>query len=339
MPIFAATRCWNWGTKDAIHELMQAESSLAAHDVSVVIPTYRRGPVLLDTLNHLFALEPRPGEILVVDQTESPEPEIAAELRRLEAAGRIRRIVFSPPSIPQAMNAGLLQARGEVVLFFDDDVIPRPEVVAVHLRAYAKNPEAWAVVGQVIQPEDAGPAMRFHQVSSLEEDLHFNFGGDSPAWVSNVIACHLSVKRRQALAVGGFDENFIPPVSYRFETEFAKRLVAAGGKILFEPQASIQHLRAGSGGTRSRGRHLASISPVHGVGDYYYALRWGRGWGRIWHMAKRPFREVRTKFHLAHPWYIPVKFIGELRAMRLAFHLYRTGPKLLATTNNTNDHE
>jgi glycosyltransferase involved in cell wall biosynthesis len=136
------------------------------------------------------------------------------------------------------------------------------------------------------------------------------------------------------LAVGGFDENFIPPVSFRFETEFARRLATGGGKIRFEPQAAIRHLRAGSGGTRARGGHMASASPLHGVGDTYYALRCGRGWDRLWHILKRPFREVHTKFHLRHPWWIPVKFIGELRAIRLAVQLNQSGPKLL-TTNET----
>jgi SAM-dependent methyltransferase len=139
----------------------------------------------------------------------------------------------------------------------------------------------------------------------------------------------LSVDRALALSVGGFDENFIPPVSFRFETEFAKRLIAAGGKIRFSPEASIRHLRISTGGTRSRGSHMASFSPLHGAGDYYYALRCGKGLDRILYMLRRPFREVRTKFHLLHPWWIPVKFIGELRAMALAFRLDKTGPRLL----------
>jgi GT2 family glycosyltransferase len=143
------------------------------------------------------------------------------------------------------------------------------------------------------------------------------------------MAGNLSVKREFALQVGGFDENFIPPVSFRFETEFARRLVAAGGRIRFAPAASIRHLRAGQGGTRSQGTHLTSASPLHGAGDYYYALRCGKGMERVGYILQRPFREVRTKFHLTHPWFIPVKFIGEMRAMILAFQLYKTGPQIL----------
>ena len=143
------------------------------------------------------------------------------------------------------------------------------------------------------------------------------------------MAGNLSVKKEAALRAGGFDENFIPPVSFRFETEFARRLIAAGGKIRFEPSASIRHLRAGQGGTRTQGSHLSSASPVHGVGDYYYALRCGRGLERIGYMLFRPFREVRTRFHGSHPWFIPVKWIGELRAFMLACQLNARGSRLL----------
>jgi hypothetical protein len=46
-------------------------------------------------------------------------------------------------------------------------------------------------------------------------------------------------------------------------------------------------------------------------------------------MLRRPFREVCTRFHLRHPWYIPVKFIGEIRAMFAAIHLHHAGPRRL----------
>jgi GT2 family glycosyltransferase len=249
------------------------------------------------------------------------------------------------------MNRGLREARGEIVLFLDDDIVPSPNLIEAHREAYERYPEAWAVAGRVLQPEDGkenaetlrseagktpgenGKNVRFFSLSAfqpfsfLREDLDFRFNGRSPAWVTNVMAGNLSVRRARALAVGGFDENFIPPVSFRFETEFAKRLVAAGGRIRFEPAAEIRHLRAARGGTRSIGSHLASASPLHGVGDYYYALRCGRGWDRWGYMVRRPFREVCTQFHLRHPWWIPVKFVGECRALALALRLRHSNVK------------
>ena len=57
--------------------------------VSVAVPTYRRGHALLDTLNQLRALDPPPGEILVVDQTEDHPPAVAEELRFARAAEKL----------------------------------------------------------------------------------------------------------------------------------------------------------------------------------------------------------------------------------------------------------
>jgi len=341
--------------------------------MTIVIPTLGRGRVVVNTLSYLYSLDAKAEEIIVVDQTSFHDPETEAYLKSEHGRGRIRWIRHQPPGVAGAMNRGLAEATGDIVLFLDDDIIPSEGLVAAHQQAYVEHPEAWAVVGQVIQPEDCRPQTAdrrpqadegepqntqkdtekrretedrcnsshanhlgfknpllcilrylwfpFSSESFLRRDLDFRFNGTEPAWVENVMAGNLSVKRDKALVLGGFDEKFIPPVSYRFETEFAKRIISAGGRIRFEPTASVRHLRAPQGGTRSCGNHLTSVSPLHGVGDYYYAMQCGRGWERVWYMAKRPFREVSTKFHLRHPWWIPLKFIGELCAVWMAFRL------------------
>ena len=313
--------------------------------LSIVIPTYGRNAVLCNTIEALLDLDCQASEIILMDQM--PQHDMATERRLSEwqEDKKIRWTRLKKPSTTCAMNQGVLAATGDIVLFLDDDIIPDPHLFHNHLVAYDRYPEISAVVGRVLQPEDwcesAGvaqkkPRYRTNKASKvragqhLRTDLSFRFNGTEPTWISNVMAGNLSVRRHRFLEIGGFDENFGPPVAYRFETELAKRVIANGGKIWFEPKASIQHLRAPSGGTRSHGSHLTSASPIHGVGDYYYALRCGHGWERLLYMLRRPFREVRTKFHLHHPWYIPVKFIGELRAMAAAVRLYRRGARLVS---------
>lgn len=289
--------------------------------ITIVIPTYEREKVLVDSIRYLLGLALPADELLVIDQTPRHDPGTESTLSKWDREGSIGWIRHQQPSTIEAMNRGLSEAKGDIVLFLDDDIIPEESLISAHLRAYEQNPGAWAVVGRVIQPEGQKKAT-YRSGQGLKKDLDFDFSGEEPAVVTNIMAGNLSVWREKALLIGGFDEAFVPPVSFRFETDFAKRIVSAGGEILFEPAACIKHLRAARGGTRIHGSHLVSASPTHGVGDYYYALKHGKGWDRFRYILRRPFREVCTRFHLRHPWWIPVKFVGELRAIVLAFHLY-----------------
>ncbi len=307
-------------------------------NLSVVIPTYGREEVLCDTIAQLLAQSPAAAEIVVVDQTATHEPGTADRLGGWEAAGAIRWVHLERASQPLACNTGLSQATQPLVLFLDDDIRIEPGFLAAHVRALAAE-DIWAVVGQVLQPgqEEARESPRVPQVGPLA-DLQFPFNAAGRCTVRNGMSGNLCVRRERALASGGFDENYLPPVSYRFDSDFCKRLCRAGGTIVFEPLARIHHLRAARGGTRSLPSHLASASPVHGQGDYYFALRQGLCPATLGYILRRPFREVRTRFHLRHPWFIPVKLVGELRALLLALRLWRQGPRLLPT-NHANGHE
>lgn len=283
--------------------------------VTVVIPTYLREQVLLETVQVVLSQVPLPLEILIVDQSPGHETSVTQQLKAWHDEGCIRWIRLAEPSIPKSMNHGLKLASQPVVLFLDDDLTAASTLVDWHWRTHQQFPEAVAVVGQVLQPGEVSRHVAAKEPrTGLRADLEFPFFRAEPDWVSNVMAGNLSVKRDYALQVGGFDENFIG-VAYRFETEFARRLIGGGGRIRFCPEASINHLRAERGGTRSTGSHLTSADPKYGMGDYYFAFLHGsasEAWG---YSFQRVFREVRTRFHLRHPWWIPVKLVGELRAL------------------------
>ncbi len=305
-------------------------ASYGPADVTVGIPTFERGDVLLDTLRALLADARPAGEILVVDQTLRHAPQVEAALVEFESAGRLRWLRLPHPSIAAAMNVALREARGDLVLFVDDDVVPAAGLVAAHAAAYDTD-DVWAVAGQVLQPgEQALPADAPLLVTAtgLCAQLDFPFRSSRRADVSNVMAGNLSLRRTRALLAGAFDENF-EGVAYRFETEFARRLLRAGGRIVFEPAASIRHLRAPRGGTRAHGSHLTSASSAHGVGDYYFALREARGRERWAYVLRRPLRELGSRFYLRRPWFLPVRLLAELRAFARALRLHLAGPRLL----------
>jgi len=285
--------------------------------VSVVIPTFERDAELLDTIRLVSSASPPPEEILVVDQTPRHPPATEAALSGFEEAGVIRWLRLSRASIPHAMNVGLERARFPIVLFLDDDVIPDPGLVGVHKEIHAAG-RSEVVAGQVLQPGEVP--------EGTSERVRFNSA--EARWIVDLMACNFSIRRRLALDVGGFDENFVR-AAYRFETEFAERLASAGRKILFEPRATIRHLQVAKGGTRSYGDHLRTGRPGHSVGAYYYLLRSTTPGSRVGRILSRYLRSARTRHHLRRPWWIVPTLVAETVGLAWACMLALQGPRLL----------
>jgi GT2 family glycosyltransferase len=288
--------------------------------LSVVIPTYQRERVLVETIDSLLKLRPGPAEILVVDQTPEHERDTERVLAELESDGKIRWIRLANPSITHAMNVALEQARNDIVLFLDDDIIPCSDLIAAHELAHTGT-ESKIVAGQVLQPGE-------QPVSDEQNGDGFRFCSSRRQYISDFMGGNFSINRDVALKLGGFDENFVQ-VAYRFEAEFASRALAAGERILFEPDASIRHLKASTGGTRSYGGHLTTISPSHSVGEYYYLLRSKRIPRRTLKILARPLRAIRTRHHLSHPWWIPGTLFAESWGFVWAVALALRGPRLI----------
>ena len=285
--------------------------------ITIAIPTYNRGAILVQTIERLLDLTPRADAIIIADQTKTHPPEMTARLEAWHRDGAIRWLRLGTPSIPKAMNDALLAAATPLVLFFDDDIIPNADIAGAHLAAHATH-DVWAVAGQVLQPgEEPG--------EQTGEGLTFRFNSSTGAFVNNVMAGNLSVRRDRTLEIGGFDENFVG-AAYRFETDFAMRVTAAGGRIWYEPRASLRHLQLSTGGLRSYGDHRTAPIPAHSAGDYYFALHHAP---RFWpYAARRIAQNVATRYLATHPWRIPGKLIGELRGLLLARGLHRKGRRL-----------
>ncbi len=288
--------------------------------VTVAIPTYRRGAILLETLGRLRQLSATPDEILVIDQTADHPEAVATQLRAGAAEGAWRWLRLERPSIPKAMNRALLESRNELILFADDDVIPSPTWLAAHLEADQLR-RSGLVAGQVLLEG---------QLPDRGEGDSFRFSSQVPQWVREFMGGNFSVQRDWALEIGGFDENF-HGAAYRFEAEFAARWLASGRRIWYEPRASLVHLQAATGGVRAHGDHRRTLLPLHAVGEYYYWLV-ARGRPVPWlKVMARPVRAIRTRHHLRRPWWIPGTLLAELVGLGWAAYLAVRGPRLLGS--------
>ena len=289
--------------------------------LTVAIPTYGRDSVLTDSVAALLALDPPPWELLVVDQTPVHDADTEARLRGWDQAGQIRWLRLERPSITGAMNHALLEARGDRVLFLDDDILPDPTLLRAHQQAGKSHPEAM-VAGRVLQPWHGG-----------QEDppgSPFLFNSLTPRAVQTFMGGNVAIPRARALALGGFDTNFVK-VAYHFEAEFAHRWCQAGHPIRYAPDALIHHLRAQRGGTRSYGQHLTTVQPDHAVGRYYFLLRTRTPLTALGACGRDLLMSVRTRHHLRRPWWIPLTLLAEVRGLAWALRLNGRGPATLAT--------
>ena len=302
-------------------------------DISVIIPTLNRGDILVKTIDRLIHQTERTAQILIVDQTQNHPAAIQSALKSMQDSRMILWLHREQQSIVGAMNYGLKMAASPIVLFLDDDVEPQRELLQAHLSNY-RDPDIWAVAGQVLQPgETVEISKSYDPGCGIHRDLGFHFNGSKRRMIANAMAGNLSVRRDKALFIGGFDESF-KGVAYRFETEFCRRLIRSGGTVIFDPEASVHHLQAPRGGAAAvRGIHLRSASPVHSVGDYYFAFRESSGFERLQYLLGRMVRSVRTRFHFLHPWWIPVKLAGEIRGLLQGYRLSRETSRLINSVN------
>jgi GT2 family glycosyltransferase len=292
--------------------------STGAGFLSVVIPTYGRDDVLLATIRFLLAMDEGPDEIIIVDQTPSHQDIVHRELVQLDFRGLIRWVRLKKPSITAAMNAGLGTARGSIVLFLDDDIMPDPRLVAAHRDRHFTHPNA-LIAGRVLQP--------WHNEQADAPGAPFTFNSLESVALNEFMGGNFSVSRESALQLGGFDENFVE-VAYRFEAEFALRWRRTGRSIWYEPNALIHHLKAPSGGTRTYGDFLRTWRPSHSTGEYYFLLI-GRPDGWRQRLLRRLIFSCATRHHLRRPWWIPATLVSEIWGLLQAATKVWKGPRLL----------
>lgn len=218
--------------------------------LSVIIPTLNRENHLVDTIKQVLADRFQDLELIVVDQTDQHEPDTQRYLESVKDP-RFHYFLVTPKSGVAAKNYGLKRAQADIVVFLDDDITLDPDCLSAHYEAYQTHPDIGGVAGRVKQ----------HDIPITKTLLHFNKYGISPytsfnyetaEYTDTAAGGNMSVKRAEALAVGGFDTNFLRS-QHREESEFCARYYRAGHTFWFEPRASLTHLVAHSGGTRHQG--------------------------------------------------------------------------------------
>ena len=212
-------------------------------ELSVVIPTIGRRQLLARVLDRLAGQEGTTGDFEVVVVTDANETEADAVAGLIEGRPYPARSIAAPrPGASAARNAGIRDARAPLVLFLDDDILPRPALVARHLEWHRRHSdEGTAVLGRVRwSPElRVTPFMRW-----LDRGIQFDYGGIAgiEAGWGRFYTANVSVKRALLERAGGFDEERLP-FGYE-DLDLAYRLRDLGLRLLYNREADAEHLHS-----------------------------------------------------------------------------------------------
>ena len=200
--------------------------------ISVVVCSYNGSATIRDCLEGLQKIDYPLYEVIVIN--DGSKDRLAEIVREYP----VRLITTPNRGLSNARNTGMMEAKGEIVAYIDDDAYPDPQWL--RYLAYAYNTTSHAGIGGPnIAPDDDGP---------IATCVANSPGGPVHVLITDEIAehipgCNMSFRRDVLLEIGGFD-----PV-YRAagdDVDLCWRIQHTGRTIGFHPSAFVWHHRRNS---------------------------------------------------------------------------------------------
>jgi glycosyltransferase involved in cell wall biosynthesis len=201
--------------------------------LSVVIPTYNRGQVLPRTLPRIFAQDFPAGDsevIIVVDGSTDGSVEY---LRTLRSACDCRIIEQQNRGQAAARNAGIRIARGDIVLFLDDDILCESNLFSAHMAAHRGN-DRTLVFGPVLVAPESPPSVATEMTRRRYEKYYGALASCGSLWPDGIrVVPNTSVSRTVICDAGGFDESLFRAHE---DIDLGFRLWEAGVTFRYHPE-------------------------------------------------------------------------------------------------------
>ena len=296
--------------------------------LSIVIPTINRYDDLEKTIGYLQKQNFEKYEILIIDQTDQIK---SRDLTFLDQ--RVEQIYEDEKSASKARNIGLKRAKGDVVLFLDDDVIIESSAYLTHILSHFDNPNCSGVVGPIIPFSDQQLRYTRHALSHNKNWgwLFFprNYGKNCK--INDGGAGNLSVRRSWAIEVGGMDENYRKG-AHREESDFNVRYTGKFGWYDYDTNCALVHIGRRTGGIRNWDTIKSSAIKAqhHYIGFFYFLIK--NVSIRFWvpHLLSGIMFFFFRKDLIIRPWLFLLSVWRFLKGFVHGIILYKKGPKYIS---------
>jgi O-antigen biosynthesis protein len=221
---------------------------------SVIVPVYNHFHHTRTCLQALAACgDATPFEIIVVDDGSADET--AARLAGL-AGLRFHR---NPQNLGfiGACNAGAALARGEFLVFLNNDTAVQPGWLDALLATFAQHADVGLAGSKLVYPDG-----RLQEAGGIvfSDGSGWNYGRfDDPAdprynFVREVDYCSgaaIAIRKPLFERFGGFDAHYAP--AYYEDTDLAMKVRQAGLRVLYQPASVVVHFEGVTSGTDTAG--------------------------------------------------------------------------------------
>jgi glycosyltransferase involved in cell wall biosynthesis len=250
--------------------------------VSVAVRSYHRLPQLFELIAALQRQCYPRFEIVVIEQSVAEREQYRNEFTRVSEDARVRVLEYPALGAGAARNEAARQARGEIVLFIDDDDLPLgDDWIQAHVENYV-DPACVAVSGRhALRPlEPASDSPRSQRLCLRYSWLKMPRGrtnyGCRILGVTQVAGTNASIRRSAIERAGGWDD-----AQDHDEDSFNFRFARVKGKheyFAFDPKPVILRRLDVRGGLDRRQqtvrqRLLTELRYSHGVVRRYFPLR------------------------------------------------------------------
>jgi glucosyl-dolichyl phosphate glucuronosyltransferase len=218
--------------------------------ITVILCTYNRAQSVGKALESVLASVLPSGlewEVLVVDNNSKDQTRAITNKFCLRHPGRVRYLFEAQQGLSNARNAGIREARGEIIAFMDDDVTV--ELAWLQNLTASLHDDTWAGAGGRIQPpKDFTPpdwlTLDGGNMDSSGVLALFDVGTVPGELKKAPYGANMAFRKSMFEKYGGFRSDLGRcgnSLISNEDTEFGGRLMAAGERFRYEPSAVVYH--------------------------------------------------------------------------------------------------